>query len=157
MDRIRKTLILLAIVAAPAAAQSFFVGFPGPCFSAGGSTFQISPAAAAPDYRVKIGDQSARPDLRMQLVDAPEAADFVLVDDFNGGNGNVCKGSTPIKTIKVDSEERAPDVTVSLSDQFSSPDYKIYVRSTRFSGQDAAALFAVIWKLGSNRKIAERH
>lgn len=156
MDRIRKTLILLVIVGVPAAAQSFFAEFPGPCFTAGTLTFQISSTAFSPDYRVKIDGQTARPDLRMQLVNSPEDADFVLVDDFTSAEGNACKASMPIKTIKVDSAERAPDLTIDLSNQASSPDYRLYLHSARFSSNDAAALFAVIWKLNSNREIAER-
>jgi hypothetical protein len=158
MDRIRKTLILLGIVAAPAAAQTYFAGSQGPCFTAGTSTFQMSSTAFSPDYRVKIDSQVARPDLRMQLVDTPETADFVLVDDFTGAEANACKGSTPVKTIKVDSAEPSPDLTISLSNQAPrADDYKIYVHSARFSHRDAAALFAVMWKLNKNREVAERH
>lgn len=156
MERIRKTLVLLSIVAVPATAQSYFTGSPAPCFTAGTSTFQVSSAAFSPDYRVKIESEAARPDLRMQLVDSPEIADFVLVDDFSGVEGNACKASTSIKTIKVDAAETAPDLTISLSDRAPSPDYRIYVHSARFSHQDAAALFAVMWKL-KNHQVAERH
>jgi hypothetical protein len=161
MNRVRKTLILLVLVGVPASAQTFWPGpqgsasLQGPCFTAGTSTFQVSPTAAAPDFRIKIG-QTARPDLRMQLVDSPETADFVLVDDFSGIEGNACNGSSAVKTIKVDSQENAPDLTISLSSQGSDADYKIYVHSARFSHQDAAALFAVLWKL-SNRQVAARY
>lgn len=159
MDRIRKTLILLGIVAVPAAAQTYFSGSEGPCFTAGTSTFQMSSTATSPDYRVKIDSHLARPDLRMQLVDTPETADFVLVDDFTSAEGNACKGSAPVKTIKVNSAEPSPDLTISLSGQTLGADadgYKIYVHSARFSHQDAAALFAVMWKLNNSRQVAER-
>ncbi|MEA2953604.1 MAG: hypothetical protein QOJ96_3124 [Alphaproteobacteria bacterium] len=161
MDRVRKTLILLVLVGVPASAQTFWpgpqsVGLQGPCFTAGTSTFQVSPTAVAPDFRIKIDGQTTRPDLRMQLVDSPETADFVLVDDFAGIEGNACNGSSAVKTIKVDSQESAPDLTISLSSQGTDADYKIYVHSARFSHQDAAALFAVLWKL-SNRQVAARY
>jgi hypothetical protein len=158
MDRIRKTLILFGIFAIPAAAQTYFAGSQGPCFTAGTSTFQMSSTAFSPDYRVKIDGHVARPDLRMHLVDTPETADFVLVDDFSSVEGNACKAWTAVKTIKVDSEASSPDLTISLSNQApGTDDFKLYVHSARFSHQDAAALFAVMWKLNKSREVAGRY
>ena len=59
----------------------------------------------------------------MQLVDRPEIADFVLADDYGATPGNACRSPAPVKTIKVDSETRAPDVTVSLGAGDTLPDY----------------------------------
>ena len=70
----------------PAAAHSTFAPVPDSlCFASGATTYQIARNAAAPDFRIRIADASVRaPDLRMQLVDRAEIADFVLVDDFSG-------------------------------------------------------------------------
>jgi hypothetical protein len=156
MDRIRKTLILLGIIGIAAITQTFFSSASsGPCFTSGTSTFQMSSSASAPDYKIKIDSQTARPDVRMQFVDSPETADFILVDDFNG-EGNACAAATSIKTIKVDSNERSPDLTISLSGETPGPDYRLYVHSAHFSQQDAAALFAVMTKLGHVREVAAR-
>ncbi len=134
MDRIRKSLILLAVVAVPAAAHSTFAPDDELCFASGAATYRLAPKAAAPDYRVKIDNSAPRPDLRMQLVDRPEIADFVLADDF-GAVGNACRSPAPVRTIKVDSETRTPDVTVSLAPGDTLPDYRVYVHSVRFSHQ----------------------
>jgi hypothetical protein len=92
------------------------------------------------DVTVRIDNKATHPTLSMQLIDDPSAADFVLVDDEN--DGNACTG--PTATIRLDSQAVNPDMTVVLSDEAAPT--KIYVRSARFSAQDAAALFAVMWR-----------
>jgi hypothetical protein len=177
MTRTHIASLLVLIVAVPAAiAGSFFASSAKtsyfktssfttsyfktsnvkPCFIAGAAAYQISGSASA-NTTVRIDNTAANPSLRMQLVDDPAAADFVLVDDND--SGDACKNATAINSIRVDPAALAADLTVALSQ--APADYKIYVRSANFSEQDAAALFAVIWKdsakTGSGRKIAERN
>ncbi|MEI7805055.1 MAG: hypothetical protein WCI56_06975 [Hyphomicrobiales bacterium] len=147
-------VVLVAVPAAAAAAHTFFTSSPRPCFTAGATTYQLSSSKTA-DYKVRVDNAASQPDLRMQLVDNPDAADFVLVDDFSGGEGASCNGVIAIKTIRVDAAESAPDVTVSLSSE--PADHKIFVRSANFSHQDAAALFAVMWKSTHKRNVAGRN
>jgi hypothetical protein len=156
VNRIQKTVALLAVIAVPAAAHSMFAPPDSPCFASGASTYQLSPKVSSPDYRVKIDRDAPRPDLRMQLVDAPERADFVLVDDFSATEQSACSSSTPIRTVKVDADTTRPDVVVNLSADAEAPDYKIYVHSVRFSQQDAAALLAAMWKADQRRKVASK-
>jgi xanthine/CO dehydrogenase XdhC/CoxF family maturation factor len=157
VNRIQKTLILVAAVALPAAAQSTFAPTrETQCFASGTTTYQIARNAPSPDFRVKIADASAnpgsRPDLRMRLVDSAEKADFVLVDDFSAGDPAPCRSSTPIRTVALDADTAKPDVTITLSADAALSDYKIYVHSARFSQQDAAALLAAMWKTEQRRE-----
>jgi len=157
VNRIQKTLILVAAVALPAAAHSTFAPTRETlCFASGATTYQIARNAAAPDFRIKIADTSAtsdaRSDLRMRLVDSAEKADFVLVDDFSAGEQAPCRSSTPIRTVALDADTAKPDVTVTLSADAALSDYKIYVHSVRFSQQDAAALLAAMWKTDQRRE-----
>jgi hypothetical protein len=153
MNRLQKSLILVAAIAIPAAAHSTFAPTKETlCFASGATTYQIARNAPAPDFRIKIADASASPDLRMQLVDSAEMADFVLVDDFSGKEPAPCRSSTPIQTVTLDADTAAPDVTVNLSADGAVSDYKIYVHSVRYSQQDAAALLAAMWKTGQRRE-----
>ena len=153
MNRLQKSLILVAAIAIPAAAHSTFAPTKDTlCFASGATTYQIARNAPAPDFRIKIADASASPDLRMQLVDSAEMADFVLVDDFSGKEPAPCRSSTPIQTVTLDADAAAPDVTVNLSADPARSDYKIYVHSVRYSQQDAAALLAAMWKTGQRRE-----
>ena len=159
MDRSHKILLALALLAVPAvgtAAHSFLAIPESLCFASGAATYRISPAATSPDYRVRIDNAAPRPDLRMQLVDRPEIADFVLADDFGASERGACRSSVPVRTVKVDTETDAPDVTVVLSTDATGSDYRIYVHSVRFSHQDAAGLLAAMWKATQQRKLAER-
>lgn len=157
MDRLRKSLILLAVIAVPAAAHSTFAPDDELCIASGSATYKLSPRSSAPDVRVRIDNAAQRPDLRMQLVDRPEIADFVLADDFGATAGSACKSPAPLKVIKVDNETRAPDIIVSLGAGETMPDYRVYVHSVRFSHQDVAALLAALWKAQQSLKLAERH
>ncbi len=157
---------MILLVAVPAAGHNFLAANRKPCFTVGAKSYQLSSNAAA-DIKVKIDNVTPHPDLRMQLVDNPDAADFVLVDDFAGAGTNAksCKGAA-VKTIRVDSTMHSADVTVNLSNRHADhkihadfktqADFKIYVQSADFSPRDAAALFAVMWHAGQNRTLAER-
>jgi hypothetical protein len=159
VNRIQKTLVLIAAIAVPAAAHSTFAPTKETlCFASGATTYQIARNAPSPDFRIKIAEDAARPeqrpDLRMRLVDSAELADFVLVDDFSTEAQAPCRSSTPIRTVALATDTAPPDVTVSLSAEAALSDYKIYVHSVRFSQQDAAALLAAMWKTNQRREEA---
>src|SRR6185437_6693196 len=122
----RAHIISLAVLAAalPAAsAGSFSSSSTKTCFIAGSAGYLISSATHA-DFTVRIDNGAPHPDLRMQIVDTPASADFVLVDDREAANA--CAGATSVKSIRVDQGARDPDMTVALSRQAAA--YKIYVR-----------------------------
>jgi len=149
------TVTVAAVLAVPAAVDSMKAAPKQPsCFASGASTYQIVANAPAPDYRVRIDSKAANPDLRMQLVDRAEHADFVLVDDFNDGEPRTCNSSTPIRTVTHDGATGRPDVTVQLSADAKAANYRIYVRSARFSQQDAAALLAAMWMADQRHQVA---
>ena len=152
MNRQRQSLILIAAIAIPAAAHpTFEPTAEGLCLASGAATYRIARDAPAAEFRIKIADDTARPDLRMQLVDRAEIADFVLVDDLSGQEPAPCRSATPIRTVTVDTDTAQPDVTVNLSANAGVSDYKIYVDSVRFSQRDAAALLAAMWKTDQRR------
>ena len=55
---------------------------------------------------MRIDNTAASPSLRMQVVDDPAAADFVLVDD--GDAADACKAATAIKSIRLDPAAPTP-------------------------------------------------
>jgi hypothetical protein len=139
MTRAHIASIVVLMLAVPAGAGVIFAPKAKPCFIAGNAAYRLADSGMA-DVTVRIDNKAAHPTLSMQLIDDPAAADFVLVDDEN--DGNACSG--PTSTIRLDSQAANPDLTVALSGETAI--YKIYVRSARFSAQDAAALFAVMWR-----------
>lgn len=111
------------------------------CFRAGNTQYQIT-RSAQPTYTVRfVADETA--DLNLQLVETPDSADVVLVDE---DAAQPCS-AIPTQTIRVDTGDAAPsaaDVTVHLSSAADA--HKLYVRSAAFSRQEAAALIAVLWR-----------
>jgi hypothetical protein len=142
MKRIHIVALMSLVVAVPAAAAgTFFSGSAKPCFLADNAGYRLSDGVPA-DFTIRIDNAAESPDLRMQQVDDPAGADFVLVDDEDAGN--LCQDTKNIKTVKLDKLAKKPDVTVALSR--APADLKIYVHSARYSAESAAALFAAMWR-----------
>jgi hypothetical protein len=146
MQRAHFVSLMALAVAIPAAtaAGSFLspdASAAKPCFAAGKAAYAVSHGAAA-DYTVRIDNAAASPSLRMQIVDDPAAADFVLVDEDDAVQA--CKTAASVKTIRIDAAAAEPDVTVAMTR--GNADYKVFVKSANFTDEDAAALFAVIWR-----------
>ena len=156
MERVRKSLILLLVAGLPAAAAAlpFFGTSHDLCFTAGSVTYQLSPAAAAPDYRVRIDNRAPRPDLRIRLVDHAELADFSLVDDAGGPSGSGCPTAGLLRTVKIVPADNASDVTILVSRDVSDADFALFVHSARVTHQDAAALFALMRHVDLSNKVA---
>lgn len=155
--RIHRSIMLALVLAAPAAALAWHL--PGPpqslCLSNGTTSYRIVSGAQTPDYTVQIDNAAPGPDLRIAMVDDPGAADLVLVDETDGALAAGC-ASTGQTMIHIGGASRA-DVTVSVADDLAAPDYRIFMRSTRFAPRHAAAMLAVMWKSGkTGRLIAQR-
>jgi hypothetical protein len=154
MNRTTIAGLLAVVVAVPAGAAGFYLSKsppPLPCFAAASGAYRMTDSAVA-DVTVRIDNSAASPSLRLQVVDDPAIADFVVVDDNDGADACVATGAT--RTVRIDPAAQVPDMTVALSRAQSdfkladtgNADIKIYVNSATFSEQDAAALYAAIWK-----------
>jgi hypothetical protein len=144
MERVQRLLLLLLIAAVPAvAAPAFFAAAPRLCFTAGSVTYQLSPAATAPDYRVRIDNRAPHPDLRIAVVDRAEAADFALVDDV-APDTSPCRSAGLRKTVRLVPADAPADLTIRLTRAGEGADLTLFVHSARVSQEDAAALFALM-------------
>lgn len=160
MSRIASTLILLVCIGAPVglyvATAPASPNAVAPvtasnlCFTAGAITYEASPAAVA-DYRVKI--DASHPDLRIQLVDGVESADFAWVDGVGGLDA--CESAGRVKTVRVVGEGSAADISMSLSREPAAGGLKLFVHSARFTHRDVAALIAAMRHHQNGRKLAE--
>jgi hypothetical protein len=148
LGRLQKTAILTLLFAAPVAAGGTF-HLQAPCFSDGTRAYRVI-ERASPDYRVRIDNAALRPDLRMRLVESAEIADFVLTDGAQ--DAAACREAAGVRTIAlVGREGKAADVTIALSAQADGDGLGLYVNSSRFSPEAAAALFAVMWTQSARR------
>jgi hypothetical protein len=131
---------LMLAIAVPATAQTFgfSLGAAEPaCLSIGSITYRVT-NSARPDVTVRVEPAAAAPDLRIQIADVADVADFVVVDD---GDAPACPRG-PFKNVRIDDAASAPDLVVGLASASIPADYRIYVRSRSLDAVTAAALFA---------------
>lgn len=145
------SLLIVAIAVSAATANAYFVEPERPCFVSGAHAYRIADIEDA-NVTVRVSKTAADPSLRMQLVNDPAIANFVLVDD--GDSAAACHSVGTVKNIRLDADAAKPDLTVALSDQ--AAPYKIYVQSAHYTPQAAAALFAVMRQDAHAPKIAAR-
>ncbi len=154
MERLRKSLILLLVAGIPAGAPPLDPASPL-CFTAGPMTYQVSQIARRSDFRVHVAG-AAPADLRIQLVDRAELADFVLVDDDQVSPGNACNAAGTMTSVALVAAGNAPHVTIALSRNPDRADYRLFVHSARVTDAQAAALFAAMRQHDSQQVAAAR-
>jgi hypothetical protein len=149
-----KIIVLLLLAAAvPATAQTFgfSIGAAAPCLSIGGTVWRVAGNAGRADVTVRI--DGATPDIRIEIAETPDAADFVFVDD--GEAPPACQASAgSLKSVKLDPAAPRPDLTVGFATASAPADYRLYVRSRWVAPDIAAALFAASRMPG--RTLADR-
>ena len=111
-------------------------GQDGPCFSSGLNDYRLTSRAGA-DYTIRIDNAAAHPDLTLQIVNDPAAADFVLIEEG------------------LDAAAPEPDLIIALKQDGADGRIRIYAQAPAFSAEHAAALFAVMRKT-PRKRVASR-
>jgi hypothetical protein len=139
--RFKVLAILMLAVAVPATAQTF--GFslgaaaPPACLSIGNTAYRVASETVRPDVTVRIDPAAATPDIRIQLTESADEADFVFVDD---GNASPSCRQNSTRSVRIDAAAVAPDLTVGFGAGLAT--YRIYVRSRWLAPEIVAGLFA---------------
>lgn len=112
---------------------------PHPCIAAADTSVEISDLPWRADLHVAFTDDPRAATIRVQISDSPEAADFAVVDDADSAEPGACgsDAATRFVTVSANPVGHAPVIYLS---QDGPADYRIFVRSKRFSLRDAAAL-----------------
>lgn len=115
--------------------------------------YKFSTSSITSDYTVNVSDSTLTPDISMKLVDNPQYADLIFVDNFDKADMKVCKTSIGFDTLTINVSNSAilSDISILLSRSPLFFDYTIFVASTKFTKEEAAALFAVIWEENRNK------
>jgi len=131
---------LTLAVALPAAAHTFAFS-PGSaaeaCLAIGNTTYRLARGAA--DVTVRIEPSAVAPNVRIQLAETPDEADFILVDD---GAPPACGAAANVKNVSIAPGITAVDLVVGFASGSAPADYRIYVRSRWIALETVAALFA---------------
>jgi hypothetical protein len=110
-----------------------------PCIALGETSVQMAPGPWQTHLNVSFTDDPALATVRVQLVDGAEAADFVVVDDIDSTEANACVVTAATRFVAIAALPSTAGPVIYLS-QDGNADYRIFVRSKRFTPREAAAL-----------------
>jgi len=127
-------LIAAAIVAALETAQG-----PRPCIATGSTTLEIGSEPWHADLHVSFTDDPALATVRVALTDNAAEADFTVVDDVSESEENACATTPATRFVAVAAQPTAAAPVIYLAPG-GPADYRIFVRSQRFTAREAAAL-----------------
>ena len=137
-----KILVSVApfIVAAILARVEFFPSV-RPCIALGAGNLEIGSAPWHADLHVSFTDDPHLATVRVAITDSAETADFAVIDDVDAADDNNACDTTPATqyvAISAHASNTAPVIYLTPDD--AAADYRIYVRSRRFTAHEAAAL-----------------
>ena len=124
---------------------------PRPCIEISGTAVQIASIPWQAQLHVSFTGDPAAATVRVQIAESAEVADFAVVDDIDSPEANACEatGATRMVAISENPEVSAPVIYLSPDGP---ADYRIFVRSKRFTARDAAAL--IVGTRGSPTRVA---
>jgi hypothetical protein len=110
-----------------------------PCIAVADTSVEVSDLPWHADLRVAFTDDPAAATVRVGFSDGPEAADFAVVDDADDAEAGACEANAAIRFVSI-SPNPAAGVPVIYLVPEGPADFRIFVRSSRISVRDAAAL-----------------
>ena len=121
-------------------AHSELAAGPQPCIAVGDHIVQIAPASWMAQRHVGFTDDPSRATVQVQIVDDADAADFAISDDSASDEHSACAATPDSRLIGIAAHPPAAEPVIYLTHDAVAADYRIYVRSTRFTEREAAAL-----------------
>jgi hypothetical protein len=91
------------------------------------------------DLRVAFTEKPELATVRVQLVEQPDLADFVVTDDAAGIEDSSCSASGGDRRVAIVGKTASGEPTIYLSTE-PNADYRIFVHSGSFTAEQAAAL-----------------
>lgn len=138
----RSLVLVLAACAVPATAQTFdFTAHrAAACITIANAQYRIAAPGERADYTVRLDSVATVPDVRLQLTASIDEADFVLIGENE--TAPRCGTAAGARTIAIDSNAAAPDLTIAFAAPAMPADYRIYVQGGAIAPETAAALYA---------------
>ncbi|MGM4920897.1 hypothetical protein [Tardiphaga sp. 813_E8_N1_3] len=129
----------IPLVLAAFLARGDLVASTHPCISTGETTIQIATMPWQARSHVSFTSDPLQATVRVQIVDSAEIADFVVVDDVDAAEPDVCPVTAATRFIGIADTSATSEPVIYLSEQ-GDADYRIFVKSRSFTAHDAAAL-----------------
>jgi len=139
MVRLKVLVSAVPLVVAAILARGELMPTARPCIAIGDTSVQIASLPWQAQFQVSFTDDPAAATVRVQIADSAEAADFTVVDDVDSAEDNVCEVTASTRFVAISANRAASGPVIYLSPD-GPADYRIFVRSKRFTARDAAAL-----------------
>jgi len=106
----------------------------------GSGSVEIASAPWHADLHVSFTDDPRLATVRVAISNNAETADFAVVDDTNATADNACEATPATQFIAITARNAGGALVIYLSHDEGPADYRIFVRSNRFTDRQAAAL-----------------
>jgi hypothetical protein len=110
-----------------------------PCIAVADTSLEVSDLPWHANLHVAFTDDPAAATVRVGLSDGPEGADFAVVDDADDAEPTACEVNPRTRFVTIWPNPAAGGPIIYLAGD-GPADFRIFVRSNRFSVRDAAAL-----------------
>src|SRR3954471_24040317 len=108
-----------------------------PCIAIGEGSVQITSLPWQAQSHVSFTGDPALATVRVQISDDATAADFAVLDDVDSSEASACELNPETRFIAISAAPSPSEPVIYLSED-GPADYRIFVRSKRFSLRDAA-------------------
>jgi len=112
---------------------------PRPCIEVAGTSVEIAALSRQAQLHVGFTSDPRLATVRVQITDNADAADFTVIDDIDDAEAGACQSNAPPQLVAISQSPAGSGPIIYLS-QDGPADYRIFVRSRKFSVRDAAAL-----------------
>jgi hypothetical protein len=140
MLRLKILVSVVPLIAAAALARVELFPSRHPCIALGAETVQIASAPWHADLHVSFTNDPALATVRVAISDNAEEADFAVVDDDDTLEETACETTPATQSVAISARRFASAPVIYLTHGDGPVDYRIFVRSKRFSPREAAAL-----------------
>jgi hypothetical protein len=149
-----KILIAAVLLIAVAAIVARLEASPAsrPCIPIEAGNVEIGSEPWHADLHVDFTDDPKLATVRVGLTDDADDADFVLVDDGAELDDKTCSATAATQSVAITADPTRRSAVIYLA-QDGPADYRIFVRSSRFSVRDAAAL--IVGAHAHDQRVAE--
>jgi hypothetical protein len=140
MLRFRILVPVIPLIVAAILAGIEFFSSQRPCIALGSDTVEIAPAPWHADLHVSFTDNPGLATVRVAISDSAETADFAVIDDVDDADEGACVATPATQFIAISARAAAASPVIFLMHENGAADYRIFVRSKRFTDREAAAL-----------------
>ena len=146
--KILASVIPLAVVAVFARGE--FSAGPRRCIEVEGASVQIATLSWQAQLHVSFTSDVRQATVRVQIAEAPDAADFTVIDDIDSAEAGTCETGAAPQLVTISSSSSGSEPVIYLSPD-GPADYRFFVQSKSFSARDAAAL--IVGARGGHKRL----